>query len=240
MRVYILLTDTSSVLTKLIKMYTKKPYNHASLAFDERLEYTYSFGRLNPDNPFIGGFTHERLDLGVFKSARCVLYSLDVTHNQYKKMREKVSKMEMDKEKYKYNFIGLFGTITKREFKRKNAYFCSEFVSKVLQDAGLFPEDLPPFLVKPDDIAKYLDVRVEYQGSLCEYLETIGFVSLNSEVAGEGMVSTILYVPFRIARFGTNRILSSGRYLNESRRQVMNKFLPEDPVSRYFRNRKSG
>ena len=33
-KVYLLLTNTGSFLTKLIKLYTKKPYNHASIAFD--------------------------------------------------------------------------------------------------------------------------------------------------------------------------------------------------------------
>ncbi|MDF2789985.1 MAG: hypothetical protein K0S80_3083 [Neobacillus sp.] len=36
-QMYLLLTNTGSFLTKLIKLYTKKPYNHASIASDSQL-----------------------------------------------------------------------------------------------------------------------------------------------------------------------------------------------------------
>lgn len=62
-QVYILLTNTGSLLTKLIKIYTKKPYNHASIAFDRNLSEVYSFGRKAARNPFIGGFVKDRIEL---------------------------------------------------------------------------------------------------------------------------------------------------------------------------------
>lgn len=31
-KIYILLTDTGTLFTRLIKLYTKKPYNHASIS----------------------------------------------------------------------------------------------------------------------------------------------------------------------------------------------------------------
>ncbi|MED4476449.1 hypothetical protein [Oceanobacillus caeni] len=40
-KVYILLTDTGTFFTKLIKLYTKKPYNHASISFDSELSEVY-------------------------------------------------------------------------------------------------------------------------------------------------------------------------------------------------------
>lgn len=43
-KIYLLLSDTGTVLTKLIKTYTKMPYNHASIAFDSKLREVYSFG----------------------------------------------------------------------------------------------------------------------------------------------------------------------------------------------------
>ena len=60
-KVYILLTDTGSLLTKLIKLYTKKPYNHASISFDFELSEVYSFGRKKVENPFHGGFVKEKI-----------------------------------------------------------------------------------------------------------------------------------------------------------------------------------
>ncbi|USK36883.1 hypothetical protein LIS77_13090 [Cytobacillus firmus] len=58
-KIYILLTDTGTLFTRLIKLYTKKPYNHASISIDPELKEVYSFGRKTAKNPFIGGFVKE-------------------------------------------------------------------------------------------------------------------------------------------------------------------------------------
>jgi len=235
MRIYILLTQTTSALTKFIKFCTKKPYNHVSLAFDERLEYTYSFGRINPNDPLIGGFSHERLDAGVFKDATCQLLSLDVTPEQYRKMRERVAHIEANQVKYKYNFIGLFGAKFNFRVDRKHAYFCSEFVSKVLQEVGLFPEDFPPYLVHPVDLVKHVNLKVEYQGSLAEYLALAGApASLDRETdillrrKLFFMPFRVLFVPIRVMRVGTVTLKTSGRYLNHSRKYIARKIFQDE------------
>ena len=235
MRVYILLSQTTSVLTRVIKFCTKTPYNHASLAFDERLEYTYSFGRVNPNDPLIGGFCHERLDTGVFKDATCQLLSLDVTPEQYRKMREKVAEIEANQVKYKFNFIGLFGTRFNFNVNRKYAYFCSQFVSKVLQDVGLFPEDFPAHLVKPSDLVEHVNLRIEYQGALSEYLKITGAPASPERHADVllrrklfFMPFRVLFVPIKVARVGTTTIKTGGRYLNRSRRYIANKIFQDE------------
>ena len=52
--IYVLLTDTGTMFTKLIKRITAAPYNHASLALDENLNEVFSFGRKCANNPWIG------------------------------------------------------------------------------------------------------------------------------------------------------------------------------------------
>jgi len=238
MRVYILLSQTTSTLTKFIKFCTKKPYNHASLAFDERLEYTYSFGRINPDDPLIGGFAHERLDTGVFKEATCQLLSLDVTREQYRKMRARVAHIEANQIKYKYNFLGLLGTKFNFKLNRKHAYFCSEFVSKMLQEVGLFPEDFPAHLVTPVDLVKHVNLKVEYQGLLSEYLEQTGAPASSDRETDIRlrrklffMPFRVLFVPIRVARVGTTTIKTSRRYLNQSRKYIVDKIFQDEQSS---------
>jgi hypothetical protein len=225
MRIYILLTQTTSALSKFIKFCTKAPYSHASLAFDKRLEYTYSFGRVKPNDPLIAGFCHERLDTGVFKTATCQLLSLEVSLEQYNRMRERVAEIEANQVKYKFNFIGLFGAKFNFEINRKHAYFCSQFVSKVLQEVGLFPEDLPPHFVKPSDLTEYGDLKVEYQGLLSDYLKETGtpaspernvHILLRRKLFY--MPLRILFAPFKVMRVGTTaiRILNQGcKYITE-------------------------
>ena len=66
-QIYFILTNTGTVLSKIIKTYTKDEFTHVSIALDRNLQQMYSFGRLNPYNPFWGGFVHEYVDKGTFK-----------------------------------------------------------------------------------------------------------------------------------------------------------------------------
>jgi hypothetical protein len=53
----------------------------------------YSFGRLNPYNPFIGGFVHESIDHGTFKRfyrTKTKIYSMEVNEEQFKKIAETI------------------------------------------------------------------------------------------------------------------------------------------------------
>ncbi|PAV30445.1 hypothetical protein CIL05_04890 [Virgibacillus profundi] len=109
-KVYVLLTDTGTLFTKTIKLYTKKPYNHASIAFDENLSQVYSFGRKGPGNPFIGGFVSENINEGLFKNATCAIYCWTVNKTEFNKMTNYMKRIEALKENYRYNLIGLFAT----------------------------------------------------------------------------------------------------------------------------------
>lgn len=54
-KIYLLLTDTGSMLTRMRQTVYEEKYNHVSLAFDAELADTFSFGRKKANNPFIGG-----------------------------------------------------------------------------------------------------------------------------------------------------------------------------------------
>ena len=62
-KVYLVLTYTGTILSRIVKLYTRKEYSHVSIALDENLEEMYSFGRVNPYIAFIGGFVHEGIDV---------------------------------------------------------------------------------------------------------------------------------------------------------------------------------
>ncbi len=55
-KIYIVLTHTGTTLSKIIKTYTKDEFSHVSISLDLELKKMYSFGRLNPYNPFWDGF----------------------------------------------------------------------------------------------------------------------------------------------------------------------------------------
>ena len=56
---YIVLTRTNTVISKLIHVINNDEYTHAAIALDKELDHMYSFGRKYTFNPFIGVFKHE-------------------------------------------------------------------------------------------------------------------------------------------------------------------------------------
>jgi hypothetical protein len=168
-KVYILLTDTGTIFTKLIKLYTKKPYNHASISFDSELRDVYSFGRKTTGNPFIGGFVKENMKEDFFKQAKCAIYSFAVTEDQMEKMNHYIKEMEEKKDDYRYNFLGLFGFILNRPIKRKKAFFCSQFVSTILKECNIIHFEKPPSLITPYDLQKTSEFQSVYEGQLAAY-----------------------------------------------------------------------
>ncbi|MBY0147392.1 hypothetical protein [Neobacillus niacini] len=169
-QVYILLTNTGSLLTKMIKLYTKKPYNHASIAFDHNLSEVYSFGRKTARNPFIGGFVKEDVRNGLFKQADCALYSITVSDDQIQKMKHYLQDIEARKKQYRYNFLGLFGVMLNKPLKRKNAFFCSQFVAFVLKESAIMDFEKPLALIAPHDLQCVPAVQLVYEGKLKAYL----------------------------------------------------------------------
>lgn len=170
--IYILLTDTGTWFSKMIKLYTRFPYNHASIALDEGLKDLYSFGRKVYRNPFSGGFVKERMDQGVFfhqKETKCVLYKLTVNEEQYSQILRIIYQFESFSANYKYNLLGIFAIAINMRLKRDNAYTCSQFVATVLKMGGFELLNKSPELMRPDDFLEIPMLELIYEGKLHEY-----------------------------------------------------------------------
>lgn len=172
-KIYILLTDTGTILTRLIKFYTRKPYNHISIALDAELMEIYSFGRKAENNPFVGGFVSEDIHSELFNQAHCAIYSLTITDDEFQKMVHYIQEIATKKECYRYNFIGLFGVLLKKPIKRENAFFCSQFVATVLKESKVinFEKDLS--LIEPSDLPQLANFQLVFEGRLKGYQSRI-------------------------------------------------------------------
>jgi hypothetical protein len=169
-KLYILLTDTGTVLNRLIKMYTKDPFNHVSIAFDQELREVYSFGRKKMHNPIIGGFVRENVDHMLFRNANCAVYELDCTQPvTYWKIREYIRQFLLNQDNYRYNLIGLFGVMFHVNIQRDDAYFCSQFVASIFEYSGMPLFSKPCIFVTPGDFTEAPALRLIYSGRLGDY-----------------------------------------------------------------------
>ena len=168
-KIYLLLTDTGTLFSRLIKCYTKKPYNHASIAFDGELATVYSFGRKKPRNPFLCGFVREDMLSDWFRRANCAIYSLTVTDAQINQMRSYIRELEIQKELYRYNLLGVFGVMFNKPIERKNAFFCSQFVASVLKHCNVIDFTKDVSLIKPHELPYTASFQLVYEGKLMAY-----------------------------------------------------------------------
>ncbi|WP_245640243.1 hypothetical protein [Paenibacillus dakarensis] len=170
--IYVLLTDTGTLFTRMIKSYTSAPYNHASIALDEELTEVYSFGRKTATNPWLAGFVREDINEGVYRHfplTRCSVLRLRVTEEQRADLKRILQQYEMNREHYRYNLLGLFFLMIKVNYAPKNAYFCSQFVAEMLRGMKVELWNRPSALVTPHDFLIHPEFECIYEGLLNEY-----------------------------------------------------------------------
>ena len=166
---YIFLPRSGTMLSNLVYHITGAQYTHVSLAFDPDLTTLYSSTRKNGYTMFPAGPSKEYLNRGVFRLREdipCALYALDVTEEAYLRARRRADHMMAHGELYRFNSLGLLLCALHIRWKRRRHYFCSQFVSEVLQKSGSL--DLPKHstLMHPNDYTSLPQLRCLYQGRL--------------------------------------------------------------------------
>ena len=170
--IYILLSHSGSMFSKAINICTRDPYTHVSIALDVNLNELYSFGRINPYNPIIGGFVKEDVingTYGRFPNTKCALYSLEINDIQYKKLKKELYKFYRESERYRYNLLGVVSAAFNYPLHRKYSYFCSQFVSEVLLNSGIDILHKNPSLTSPMDFLSCEKLQFVYEGYLSTY-----------------------------------------------------------------------
>ena len=109
-QLYIVISQTGTLLSRILKQITGAEYNHASISLSRDLERMHSFGRRHPYNPFWGGFVIESPRTGTFKrfsETKVLVLSVSVTEEQHAALKEMLDVMWKRRRKYSYNYIGL-------------------------------------------------------------------------------------------------------------------------------------
>ncbi len=175
-KVYIVLSQTGTVLSRILKLLTRAPYNHSSIALDEDLHSMYSFGRLNPYNPFIGGFVRESPDDGTFKrfkNTRVLVLEFEVSPRAREEFGALLGEMLRNRAQYHYNYLGLLLAALRIHREKDDCYYCSEFVKAMAQRLGLDGVDRIPPIVKPIHFLG-LAHKTVYEGKLKDYMPPAG------------------------------------------------------------------
>lgn len=170
--IYILLTRTSTILSRAVYLITAAEYTHVSLSFNENLRPLYSSSRKNGRTLFPAGPCRERLNKGYWKEHRhvpCAVYRLEVSEEVYEKAKREVEKIMISSDEYHFNIIGLVLCKLNIAYNRKRNYFCSQFVSEILSKSNAIKLPKEASLMKPIDYMELPELVCCFKGYLNEF-----------------------------------------------------------------------
>ena len=134
--VFVILTHSYSPVSNLVRTTTGDEYTHASISFDSSLTHMYTFGRTSDRSVFEGSFKIEDISSAYYQDHTppipYSLFCIPVTEAQKKKMEKKINYFAKNKNKFHFDFFGLFVNAMGIPNNPKNRYFCSRFVSEIL------------------------------------------------------------------------------------------------------------
>jgi len=171
--IYIMISQTGTNCSKIFELFTRAPYNHASIALDEDLNSIYSFARQNLYIPLIAGFVKEDINEGVYKAhddTLCQIYRISISQDQYLTLQKSINNFEKNKDKYGYNFAGLVAMLFNIPYHRQHHYVCSQFVAYVLYESKSVEFKKHFSLMRPQDFTSLSGLDLVYSGKLADYM----------------------------------------------------------------------
>lgn len=146
-------------------------YNHVSISMDNALQNMYSFGRRSMRFPLNAGLVKENPTLGIFKKygqTKCKVYKVTLSQQQYLQADAILNTFLKDMQEYRYNFIGLGAMKLGIPLHREKRYVCTQFVSYILEQSGIFNFDKHFSLIAPSDFEKCGAEKI-FEGNLLDY-----------------------------------------------------------------------
>ena len=167
-KIYIVLSQNYTILSRLISFITNCKYSHVSISFNKECTDMRSIGRTFKRWPLSGKYRKESIKEGLFKKkkSKLLVYELEISKRKYNNI---VSLLNEYGSKCKgYNGIGLIFAVFNKKINR-NKYYCSEFVYKVLSNdkVNIFPKRKGA--VKPMDFINIKRLKNIYEGYTVDY-----------------------------------------------------------------------
>lgn len=163
--IYIVLMHSGTPLANAIKKVTGDEYSHACISFNSALSPLYSFGGKTKAGESGFGFVVQSSKDNFYKKrkAKYAVYTMFVSKEGRDAMKERLKYFQKNKEKLKYDIVGLiqifFGQST--EYKM-DKFFCSRFVMDLVSKGSKI--DKVPSLWKPDDIKQLYNISLIQKG----------------------------------------------------------------------------
>lgn len=165
--VYVILTQTGTTASKVISKFTGDPYNHSGLSIDPTMHNMFSF------NMNAGGFGIEDIDKGFFgdhkSTIKYTIWAYFASPDEFLHLKSIIGDFTDNKDKFKYNIMGLVDFITGNKKLREGKMFCSEFVAHLLKSINPNITKKNRNDMKPYDLVRIKDLHFIQRGILKNY-----------------------------------------------------------------------
>lgn len=131
----------------------------------------YSSSRKNGRTLFPAEPCMESLDSRYYKQHEnipCAVYTLSVSNETYDKAKQEVEYIISKSDQYHFNIVGLLLCQLNIPYHRKNYFFCSQFVSEVLQRSHALSLPKDTSLMKPADYMQMPGLLCRFRGRISE------------------------------------------------------------------------
>lgn len=169
--IYILLTKSTTICSKVVYMATKSEYTHASISLDKNFDKLYTFSRRYKHLLLPAGFVVESAYDGIMGDSddmNCAVYELSISNDSYRKLVRMFRHMDYHKKKYRYSILGLPMCFFKKRYERKGYYFCSQFVHHALTESGAIKNETYSSLFRPMDFKELPETKEVFKGNIKE------------------------------------------------------------------------
>ena len=168
-KVLVLLTRFPDNGAKVIQAMTGSDYSHASIGLSEDMNIFYSF--------VVKGFMVEEITRYIKPDREpfpCQLYEIEVSEKVYNTVKKILNFYVEHKSKMSYTKLGLVMALIGIPFKRKDCYFCSQFVAEVLERAKVMEMKRPTQSYLPGDFTKLSEMKLVFEGNLQSMITYFG------------------------------------------------------------------
>lgn len=131
---YIMISQTDTVIARLIRAFCRYPYNHVSLTLDPAFKNWYSYARYVQDTPFFGGFVQEPAErfLAASGEANVRIFRMDMPVKQAEKLRELFCEAGKPDSGSMYNYYDAIASGFGMHMEVPGTHTCLSFACSVL------------------------------------------------------------------------------------------------------------
>ena len=163
--VYVVLFSNDSIVSKLIRMWTKSDFSHCAIGFDNTLENIYSFAKDREDTTKNRvGFVRDNIKN--YPDLNIKVYAIAIPFKYVYRLKKVFTEYIAHKMETSYNTLAILSIVVNKQLRKLNEHFdkysmiCSQFVYTALSMCNIqLGINKVSYQVSPKDIDMTLDVK---------------------------------------------------------------------------------